>query len=560
MAPDMYQPFMSKNMSGIMYHVSSAAHKCRMGRLLRLSAAILMLLTPALLEAQADRGGSLTYAEREAAGNLNPLVAVNSRAVTDRLFSMIYEPLFRYDYITEEYEPVLATSIEVSMGGRQATVSLRPGVQWHDGRPLTAADVVESYRFVLEGPPDRRARSGLRAVIATVERGPGDQQVRFAFQQPLREPQQFLDLWILPAHLLTVDGGQALASRPVGTGPFSFAGRNIQGNVDLEANTRRLNARPNLDRVGMRLSTDVDTMILQLLSDILDLVVDVPPDNLVRVESGLQHRLIPYQSYTIYTFAFNSEHPVLSNSAVRRALTLALNREQMLSQWYDGRGELLAGPVVPAAPFFNPNLRVLPFDRAEATRILDQEGVTDRNGDGSRQMPNSDDPLELRLLVPVSLQASESTEQNVAQDFVQAMAAIGIRVRTENVPVEEYQRRLFTSGDFDVAWVTWTFDPIYDISPQFHSRNAVSGGSNVTNYRNDTLDQLLDDYATEDDANSRRSLMYAIQGVLSRELPYAFLFTVDRHAAIHNSFAGVQVDPYYFFPRISEWYIMPEFR
>lgn len=516
----------------------------------------LLILAPSHNAQTQEPGGSLVYAERESAGSLNPLSLRGARGVTDRLFSVLFESLYRYDYTLERYEPLLARGVEAAADGRSADVHLRDDVTWHDGSTFHAADVVASYQEVLDGEA-AGLRSDISSLVDRVEEADAG-RVRFHFTEPVAEPEQLLDLWILSAEALE-SARDELDANPVGTGPFRFVDRTIEGNVELARFEDYHDGPPYLEGLEMRLSSDVNTMTMQLLADILGLVVDLPPANLLQVEAGDEHRIMPYQSYSIYTIAFNLDHPILSVPELRRAMTQGFDREGVLDQWFDGRGELLAGPVVPAAPFFNSDLDPVPHDPAGASSLLDEAGF-ESSGSTETRTDADGNPLEFTLLLPRRIQAAQEIEQNVGQDFVEAMARLGIQINLENVSVDEYQRRVFQERDYDLAWVAWTFDPIYDISPLFHSRNDVPGGSNITGYENETVDQYLDDYAEEQDPAQRRNLMNIIQGLLARDLPYQFLFTVDRHAAVHNRFAGIEIDPYYFFTYVRDWHVLPEFR
>ncbi|TVR65648.1 MAG: ABC transporter substrate-binding protein [Gemmatimonadales bacterium] len=514
----------------------------------------LMLGLPLALAGQAG-GGNLVYGEREAMGSFNPLSDQPMRAVSDRLFSVLFEGLFRYDYEVEEFEPVLAESVQVEPGAGSALVRLRNDVLWHDGSRFTAEDVVASYEAILGNPTHDRL--DIISLVESVE-SLGQYQVRFRFTDPLSDPERVMDLWLLPARQLRSNPDE-LGVRPIGTGPYQFQERNIEGTVRLTRFEEYWGGSTNLDRLEMRLSVDVGTMTTQLLADVLNLVVDLPPANLVQVENAGTHAIRPYQSYTIYTFAYNLLDPVLNDARVRRAFTMALNRQQMLNQWYDGRGEILAGPFVPTAPFFDPNRRALPYDPGEAAALLDAAGFQDLNGNGIRETPDGE-PMELSLLLPVARQATGSAEQNVAQDFIDALGGLGIQVRLENVDRDIWEQRVFHDRDYQVAWLPWTFDPIYDISRLFHSRNIRPGGANVTQYANADVDRLLDQYAEAQDPALRRDLMRSVQGFIAQEQPYSFLFTVDRHAAARNGFVLPRIDPYFFFTHIRDWYFIPEFR
>jgi len=249
----------------------------------------------------------------------------------------------------------------------------------------------------------------------------------------------------------------------------------------------------------------------------------------------------------------------MNDPAFREAIVKATNREQLLRNWFEGKGELLGGPFASGHSFFNPAVEPIPFDPEAARRMLDAAGYADESGDGFRQMPDGS-PLTLRFVTLVEEAATSTVHQNVASSFETYAEDIGIRVDVDNRVRDDYLTAIFQSHDFDVGWVRWTFDPSYNISSLFHSEQSYAGGNNFVGYENPRVDELLESFQSSEDPEQRRQLMYRVQEIIAEDMPYVFLYTIDNYASMHYSVVMSRIDPYYFFSYFNQWYIDQELR
>lgn len=509
-----------------------------------------VLLLPGTAHGQEAR---LEYNETESVLDFDPHRLRIQRGTSDRLFSMLYEGLVRYDHITETFVPVLATGW--ALRGDRLTFRLRPDVTWHDGSAFTASDVVFTYTYL-----QRVGRRGLdgyyQDLIQRIE-ADDTQTVTVQFRVAPASEREALapfDAWLLPAHRFErFMPAPGVSSEPVGTGPYRVARVTLDGSIELQAWRDHWQGPPRIPQVRMERVTDPTTLVLYTLYGAKQLIIETPPDDLPLVESSGEFTFVPYNSYSMHAFVHNLTHPLLQDVRIRRALTHALDRERLLEQWYAGRGHVLAGPFNQFTPYFDPSLRPLPHDPAAAQRLLGEAGLADRDGDGVLETPRGRD-VTLRLITLEQSVASTTVNQNVAKSFADALRPLGVHLDVQALKLDQYNQAL-QDRDFDIAWVKWEFDPTYDVAPLF----ASDGAYNLNEFQNGEVDEVLRLFREETDPEGRQALMRRLQHLLANEAPYTFLYSTDSYAAVRITLLNVTIDPFYFFTHARDWYLDPAY-
>jgi peptide/nickel transport system substrate-binding protein len=507
------------------------------------------------------RGGEMTYGEGEGIGKMNPYTQTASRGPSDRLFALIYEGLVRYDFDKDSVVALLADAWE-QRDPKHLIFNLRRNVTWHDGVPFTAWDVQFTLEFIL-----RRARPQIANTFEFIDslRVMDDYHLLVTFKRPTPFVIALFDTWMIPRHLfdsayLDRTDIPSLAAKPVGTGPYKFVTKTLDGHVSLAVNDKYWGTRANLESVLMRYIPDPTTLVQSALYESIKMVVETPPLDIAKLEISGKYKLLPYQSFTIHVFAYNCNNPVLKNPVVRRALTIAVNREDMLKQWYANKGAVLSGPFTQYSSYFNPRVQPLPYNPVEAKRLLETLGYKDNNSDGVRENPLDGKPLRFQLIIPVERVGGSTVIQNVAESYSNFLRAVGVQIQTTALSLDDYLRVMMEEHQFDIAWRTWTFDNSYDITDLFHSKENYPGGNNFISYGNAEVDKVIQFFQTKEDKQERRIAMQFLHQKLAEECPYTFLYTVDNYAAVHYSYTNVKIDPYYFFTYFPQWYIRSSFR
>jgi peptide/nickel transport system substrate-binding protein len=496
---------------------------------LLLGAAVLPLL---------GAGPALRYAEDRGPAVVNPLFSTTMAEV--RVNELVFESLFADDAELRSV-PRLADRIETSADHKSATVTIRPGVTWHDGQPFRAADVV----FTIEAMRDPRTASpeaGRVAFIDTVD-APDDRTVVLTFRRPELAPEDRLHFKLLPAHAFggdpAVDRSHTFRLHPVGTGPYQLVGFQEDGSIQLGryAGYRK---PPTVPEVVLREVTDKAYQTKLLLYESLEALVRVLPRHLATLEADRKTALYPYQTNSWWYLGMDQADPVLSRPEVRQALSAMVDVDNLLAPI--GTGSRISGPYVPSSPFYNHDVPLQDVDSDRAAALLRQAGfVQDSRGWSDAQGR----PLRLRLAAQANTEVAQDLVINLQSQF----SRNGVIVDPEFLGPAEWKKRIWTDRDFDLVLSTWSFDRNEDIREQFHSR----GTRNLLRYGDREVDRLLDAAREATDPIVKKAQVRKVHALIAEDAPMVFLFTLDSWAAMSTRVGNVTVHPFSFFNWIGTW-------
>lgn len=381
--------------------------------------------------------------------------------------------------------PALAESWTVDDSGTVYTFTLRSGVAWHDGAPVTVDDVLFTMRAV-QGPAfagDQNVAAFWRTVL--VDRA-GERSVSFRLDSPFAPFLRLTGFPILPAHLLRdtpPEQWEAMAFNrlPVGAGPYRLIERDDQHAL-LRANPSYFGSPPFIETIELRFfRTEQDALAALTRGDIQGLaflstgaLADVNlPRNVVRRQALLD-------ACTVLTF--NLRDGPLTEIGVRRALAMALDKDALIAGVLNGQVARLDTPILHGWWAEAPDVQWYEPDPARAVSALDALGYV-AGADGIRA--RNGQRLAFTLLTD-----SSPKRRAVAEEIARQWSAIGVRIVIEQVESGDLQRRLETH-DFTMAlhgWQRLGSDP--DVFELWHSSQAERG-RNYTGLTDADIDELL---------------------------------------------------------------------
>ena len=483
------------------------------------------------------RGGTLVIALSDDPGHFNPGITTgfNVHAVTGSMFNGLVE----LDDNANPH-PDLAQSWEVSDDSTTYTFHLADGVRWHDGEPMTSADVKFTFENILLNYHSR-TKGGLSGILASIDT-PDDTTVVFNFTQPYAALLQRLNSTeapILPKHVYEgVDDVQTADANlsPVGTGPFKLESYQIDNEITLVRNDDYFKAGlPYLDRVVFRVIPDQNTQVLALEEGEVDYIWRVPGGEIERLsgtDSITLHNVNsgPGGGFCIPTLTFNSDREVFSDLRVRQAIAHAVNRDQIVAQVLFGQGRVATGPINSQMAFaYSDDVTDYPYDVDRANALLDEAGYA---SDGTR--------FSIDLLVfsfGVFPKYGEVMRQNLAE--------VGIDVEVTPLDRSAFIPRVFGERDFDTNIISYcnNTDPSIGVARMYVSTNIGDiPFSNGAAYVNPQIDELFNDAASTPDVARRGELYAEIQRILTAELPYLWLVETQFTAGSGANVGGLQAN------------------
>jgi peptide/nickel transport system substrate-binding protein len=449
------------------------------------------------------RGGELRVVAPGEPASLNPDIGQDDIAVL--IGENLFDKLVSLDADSRVISG-LAESWSVSPDGRTYTFHLRPKVVWHDGQPLTAADV--RWTFEVLAREDTLARPALSRIVQIAT--PDAHTVVLSLAEPWAPfvPGLAGFAFILPRHLLAgTDWKRAAAAwKPVGSGPFRFAAWVKGERITLTANPAYDRPGPYLDRLVYLFQSDSSRVPELMLAGAADYAVIRPGlDTLPRLRASPQLTVLTRAADTRYYCAFNLRRRPWSDPRVRRAVNAALDRPRLVERALAGYGAPALGFYTPSVSWaYNGRARVPAFDHGAAVRLLDAAGLApDRRG--------------VRLTVDL-VAPGFSPFAEVAREVAAQLAEVGIAVHPVLLSLNACLARLVERQDFDLGLIDGSHGP----DPEnLESRFGSHGPQQFMGYASPELDAALTAGARGRTPAERAADYFRVQEILARDLPVA---------------------------------------
>ena len=476
------------------------------------------------------RGGTLVVAINADPGHLNP--AITTSGATHTAAELIFNGLLGRDERGDP-TPDLAERWTIEKGGAVYRFRLRDGVTWHDGKPVTAADVKFTFEEALL-KLHARTKASMADALAGID-APDDRTVVFRFKQPYAPLLLQLDATeapIIPRHVY--EGGDLQTHpanvAPVGTGPFRAVSYRKGAEIRLARNPAYFKpGLPQLDEIVMRVIPDAGTQVLALENGEVDFLWGVPGPHQARLKADGRFRTAqtsyhPGGSNCIMTVSFNLERPVLKDARVRRAIAHALDRDAFLQQILFGEGRVAAAPISSELGWAHARGLGLPaFDRAEAERLLDAAGWRKEPGAArvARGVTGVADGTRLALdflHFPAFAKYGELMRQH--------LGAVGIEVTQRPLEPSVFAPTVFKSRAFDTNVISYCNgpDPEIGVRRMYHSSQiGPAPFTNAAAYRSDRVDALFEQASRTVERDRRSALYRQIQELVAQDLPYVWL-------------------------------------
>jgi peptide/nickel transport system substrate-binding protein len=498
-------------------------------------------------------GGIAVVVNNDDLDNLNGLVAAQKYSQEVNQY-LVFLPLLGLD-AGLNYQPRLARRWEMS-GDTAATFELRRDVRWHDGELTSARDVVFTFERVLDpasGYPNADFFSSWTGVTAV-----DSFTVRVSFDAHADPLAGVPFLPIMPAHLLDSIPPErmrqaAFNKRPVGNGPFRFTEYRANDRWVFDANPDfpgELGGRPYLDRIVWRVVPDPTAQIAEITTGAADVVLTPPSTDYPRLvrQEGLRGIDRPSRQYAM--IIWNGRVRPLDDARVRHALTLAIDRAQIVETLRGGYGRVAVGPVAPFHWSFDDSLEPLPFDPDSARTVLRAAGLADLNGDGFVQYPDG-----RAVAIELKLPAGSAINRDMAEMIRSNLAAVGVRIVTRPLDVATMQQDVIGAArNFEGVILAWNSAIRLNFRDTFHSdsRTAMFGAAG---YANPRVDQLIDGVQVARTREQAAPLYTELQRILRDEQPWGFLYYYSDLVVLRDRLEGVEMDIRGALVNVQDWWL-----
>ena len=517
-------------------------------------------------------GGTLTSATVSEPLTFN--LALSNDASSSGVLGYLFEGLTEISWLSNEVEPALAESWTHSQDGLTWTFVLRQNVTWHDGEPFTAHDVEFTFNRIIYNPEiDASAPATFTFRFFDQETGVwvedhmsvtalDDYTVQCVLPVPFAPFLRSMGTAIYPRHILEphVDDGtfsevwdiDTDPSEIIGTGPFTIEtfkpGERVvfQHNPDYWLTDDAGNPLPYLDRVVQIIVPDLDAELSQFQAGNTDFY-GVPGREFEELESMQAtgdftiHRRGPNFGSEFLIFNVNPEAVVppqltwFQNTRFRQAVAHLMDKDRIIDEEQHGLGYPQWSSISPAAgDFHNPDVRQYEYNIDEASRLLDDLGWVDTDGDGIRE-DESGNALAFSLIT----NDSSNLRPKIGEIVQEGLAAIGVQMGLELIPFGDLVNRLATTYDWQAAIIGLTGGPEpHDGINVWHSSGSLHlwypGQVEPATTWEAEIDGLYIAAGQELDHSERVKLYHRAQQIVAENVPLIYTTHSERLTAVRN--------------------------
>jgi peptide/nickel transport system substrate-binding protein len=419
--------------------------------------------------------------------------------------------------------PSLATDATPSEDGLTWEVKLREDVSWHDGEPLTSADVVFSYSFLIEA-----GRAPNLAAIDTVEAN-GDYALTIHMKQPapffLNEG--LAGYYIMPEHIwrdqVPVGGELSQFQGFIGSGPYKLVDVVPGESYTFEANQEYFRGAPLVDEIVAKIVKDRTQQFSQLQSGAADAVLSsVPPALVSEIESDPAIALAKGSDFFNYIYYTNGSRPPFDRPAVRQAIASAIDVDQLVEIVMLGQGvPLPLSWYHPDLPWSINSPRA--YDPQAARDMLEAEGLVDSDGDGLRELEGA--ALDLEILCDVNNPVEVRTTELIGG----MLAEVGIQATQRCQDIDTSVSFIWPNfvavpdPDYDMAIWGWSSGVQFQrgfINGMVNCDFGGVGWANLTGTCDPELDELIAEFVSTPDLARQDELNQSIQARFAEVLPF----------------------------------------
>lgn len=504
--------------------------------------------------AEGKSGGTLVIGQLQEPASM--VLAESSTPVSAQYYTafLVNEALLKVDHDFNLIPGLLAEVPTLDNGGispdfRVYTLRLRPGLLWDDGSPLTANDIVFTWRWVNDTTNAAYTTHGWEKVESIDVSADGLTAVvtlKDAFAFWLDEA--VIGMGIAPQKALEAAGSKdAFNQHVVGNGPFRMVEWRVGDVLTFERNPNYYRGPAKLDRVIVRIIPDSNGLSAALRAGDIQVAIGLGTSDAAQLKTAPNVNLItttwPQLERVFFSQTVpgepNTPHPILTDKAVRKALVIAGNLDEILDSVYFGINPRAVNELS-GTSYFNTNLKPYPYDPEEAKRSLEEAGWVDTDGDGVREKDG------VRLSLTYSTASGNRPRESTQAILQQAWADVGIEVAIQNYPAPS-----FFGGWQGIAWgrrydMAQFSNGIFALQPNlsdwWHSDSIPTPekpfGNGHSGWSNPRVDELLDEHRHGVTDARAREILNEVQQIIYDDYAMLPLFSAATifgvRSSVHN--------------------------
>lgn len=501
-------------------------------------------------------------------GKFNPLFA-NTQYDTN-VNKLVYDSLLKLNSKIE-LEPSMAEKYEISEDGKKVVFTLRDGLKFHDGKPVTSKDVKFTLSALASPDYEGDLQSYVQSIVGFKEiqmgtennlKGvvcPNDKTIEINFETPYSPVLINIGtLGILPSHIWENieikkwSEGNDFITKPIGSGPYKLEEFKIGEFAKLVSNEDYFNGAPKLKTFTFKVIKE-ETVSAELLNGSIDLVdlSSVKSDEEKTLKDG-GVEVKKYPNSKMQYMGFNLRDERLKDVNLRTAFAYGIDRESIVKGLLEGNGVVINTPMVPTLwSYPKTDLIEYKFDESKAKEYLKKAGYEDTNGNGVVDKDAKD--LELTLTVPTG----DTVREKTATVTQENLSKIGVKINLEMLEFKATMGKVVGNHEFELYLMGNTLDADPDPTPNWYSTQASDEkgvfGWNIAGFKSEEADKLMDENRKATKQEERAKILNEFGKLLNKELPWIPLYASDIVKAYNKGLKNYEPNTFVDFYNVEKW-------
>lgn len=455
---------------------------------------------------------------------LNPILATDSSS--GEIAGFLFSGLVKYDKDAKEIVGDLAKDFYFK-DETTLIFELREDVLWHDGAAFSARDVLFTYETLISDKIASPYSAGFRFVksVEILDKF----KVAVTYKEPYFKALETWMMGIIPHHILKDETSlmsAAFNTNPVGTGPYKLEQLEFSKNIILCAFDEYYEGKAKIEKISFHVIADPTTRFMMLKSGSLDMGSLEP----IVYEKQLKEDF--FETFKIYEkislsyayLGFNLRREKFKNPDVREALSLAIDRQEIVDILFFKHAKVCSGPFLPGTKAFNEDVKIPTQNIERAKELLKNAGYDAMN------------PLEFEITT-----SNSSPIRPYAAEILQhQLKKIGVNVTLRVMEWQAFLNTVVTPHDFDTILLGWGLSPTPDPYLLWHSDSDKKGGFNLVGYHNERLDKMIEESQSVIDREKLNLIWREMFAMIVEDNPYLFLYIPNEITAVDKNIKNIE--------------------
>ncbi|RLA74192.1 MAG: peptide ABC transporter substrate-binding protein [Epsilonproteobacteria bacterium] len=454
---------------------------------------------------------------------INPILSTDS--ASSEISGWIFNGLFKYDKNGDIIND-LASSYYFE-NNTTLIINLKKGVLWHDDKPFGAKDVLFTYNQIQNPKVFTPLKSSFEFVKSV--KIINNTTIKITYKEPYFKSLHIWMTGMLPKHILQHEPDIMTSNfnkQPVGTGAYTINKFITSQDITLKKFDKYFGDKPKIDTISYKYLPDINTAFFALKQQSIDIgsLTPLQIDRQISKKFRENFQIVQKQSFSYTYMGLNLQNKKFQNKNIREAISLSINKQELVDILFFGYGEVCHGPFLPNSFAFNNKIKSNKQNINKAKQLLKKAGYDEKNPLVFTTITNSNNP----------------TRVYATQIIQHQLQKAGIKM---NIRVLEWQAFLNTvvlPKNFEAVVLGWGLSLMPDAKPLWHSSSSKKGGFNFVGYDNKKVDKLIESSAKLIDKKKLSKAYKEMFKLIAYDIPYIFLYIPNSITAINKNIKNIK--------------------